>query len=111
MFPVITAALVLSWIVSVMVAPLFGYYLIKPKVTKGEEPEPLYQSRFYVFFRKVLTWCLTHRVLVIGGTAAMFILSVGMMKLIPQEFFPPSWHIYSTRNGTLGGRSYVCVFF
>lgn len=90
LFPVITAALVLSWIVSVMVAPLFGYYLIKPKVAQGTEPEPLYQSRFYVFFRKVLTWCLTHRALVIGGTAAMFILSVGLMKLIPQEFFPPS---------------------
>ena len=73
-----------------MVAPLFGYYLIKPKVGKDEKPEPLYQSRFYVFFRKLLTWCLTHRIIVIGGTAAMFVLSLGLMKLIPQEFFPPS---------------------
>ena len=69
-----------------MVAPLFGYYLIKPKVAQGTEPEPLYQSRFYVFFRKVLTWCLTHRALVIGGTAAMFILSVGLMNSFPRNF-------------------------
>ena len=45
-----------------MVAPLFGYYLIKPKVAQGTEPEPLYQSRFYVFFRKLLTWCHVHLV-------------------------------------------------
>ncbi|MDU3112301.1 MAG: efflux RND transporter permease subunit, partial [Megasphaera sp.] len=90
LFPVITAALVLSWIVSVMVAPLFGYYLIKPKKKERGEEEKLYTSRFYVFFRKVLTWCLTHRVIVIGGTAAAFVLSAGLTYFIPKEFFPPS---------------------
>lgn len=71
-----------------MVAPLFGYYLIKIKKDKIEK-DP-YDNRFYRFFRKVLTWCLTHRVIVIGGTAALFVFSVGLMKFIPQEFFPPS---------------------
>lgn len=88
LFPVILAALLLSWIVSVMVAPLFGYYLIKVKAETTEKP--LYQSRFYRLFRQVLTWCLTHRAIVIGGTAGLFVLSVGLMKWIPQEFFPPS---------------------
>lgn len=88
LFPVITAALVISWIVSVMVAPLFGYYLIKPKASGKEKP--LYQNRFYDIFRKILTACLTHKALVIGGTAVLFVLSLGLMKLIPQEFFPPS---------------------
>lgn len=88
LFPVILAALLLSWIVSVMVAPLFGYYLIKVKPETTEKP--LYQSRFYRLFRQVLTWCLTHRAIVIGGTAGLFVLSVGLMKWIPQEFFPPS---------------------
>lgn len=88
LFPVILAALLLSWIVSVMVAPLFGYYLIKVKPETTEKP--LYQSRFYRLFRQVLTWCLTHRAVVIGGTAGLFVLSVGLMKWIPQEFFPPS---------------------
>jgi multidrug efflux pump len=88
LFPVITAALVISWIVSVMVAPLFGYYLIKPKA--ATETKPLYSGRFYVFFRRVLRWCLTHRTIVLSGTAALFVLSLGLMKFIPQEFFPPS---------------------
>lgn len=88
LFPVITAALLLSWIVSVMVAPLFGYYLIKVKPVDADKP--LYQSRFYVLFRRVLNWFLTHRVWVLSGTAVLFVISVGMMKFIPQEFFPPS---------------------
>lgn len=88
LFPVITAALVISWIVSVMVAPLLGYYLIKPKA--ATETKPLYSGRFYVFFRRVLRWCLTHRTIVLSGTAALFVLSLGLMKFIPQEFFPPS---------------------
>lgn len=71
-----------------MVAPLFGYYLIKPKA--ATETKPLYSGRFYVFFRRVLRWCLTHRTIVLSGTAALFVLSLGLMKFIPQEFFPPS---------------------
>ncbi|MCH4167199.1 MAG: efflux RND transporter permease subunit [Megasphaera sp.] len=88
LFPVITASLLISWVVSVMVAPLFGYYLIKVKPETVEKP--LYQSRFYVLFRQVLNWFLTHRVLVLSGTAALFVVSLGLMKFIPQEFFPPS---------------------
>lgn len=88
LFPVILTALLISWIVSVMVAPLFGYYLIKIKKEKIEK-DP-YNTRFYRFFRRILTWCLTHRVVVIGGTAALFLVSIGLMKFIPQEFFPPS---------------------
>lgn len=89
LFPVISSALLISWIVSVMVAPLFGYYLIKVKNHEGEKKDP-YQSRFYVKFRKVLVWCLEHKAPVLAGTAVAFILSLGALKFIPQEFFPPS---------------------
>lgn len=88
LFPVILSALVLSWLVSVMAAPLFGYYLIRVKAVKTEET--LYQNRFYDGFRTVLVWCLSHRRAVIGGTAALCIAAAGLMKYIPQEFFPPS---------------------
>ena len=33
LFPVIAIALILSWIVSVMVAPLYGYYIVRVKVS------------------------------------------------------------------------------
>lgn len=88
LFPVIGMALVISWIVSVMIAPLFGYYLIKP-AAKADEGE-MYQSRFYLAFRGLLNWFLEHRKIVLVTTAGLFALSIAMMGMIKQEFFPPS---------------------
>lgn len=88
LFPVIGMALVISWIVSVMIAPLFGYYLIKP-AAKADEGE-MYQSRFYLAFRGLLNWFLEHRKIVLTTTAGLFALSIAMMGTIKQEFFPPS---------------------
>lgn len=88
LFPVIGMALVISWIVSVMIAPLFGYYLIKP-AAKADEGE-MYQSRFYLTFRGLLNWFLEHRKIVLATTAGLFALSIAMMGMIKQEFFPPS---------------------
>lgn len=88
LFPVIGMALVISWIVSVMIAPLFGYYLIKP-AAKADEGE-MYQSRFYLAFRSLLNWFLGHRKIVLATTAGLFALSIAMMGMIKQEFFPPS---------------------
>ena len=88
LFPVIGMALIISWIVSVMIAPLFGYYLIKP-AAKTDEGE-MYQSRFYLAFRGLLNWFLEHRKIVLATTAGLFALSIAMMGMIKQEFFPPS---------------------
>lgn len=88
LFPVIGMALVISWIVSVMIAPLFGFYLIKP-AAKADEGE-MYQSRFYLAFRSLLNWFLEHRKIVLATTAGLFALSIAMMGMIKQEFFPPS---------------------
>lgn len=89
LFTVVTIALLLSWIVSVMVTPLLGYRLIKTK-ENGHDGQAMYNSRFYRLFRKTLTWCLHHRKLVLGITVASFILSIGLLKFVKQEFFPPS---------------------
>ncbi|MGP1585493.1 MAG: efflux RND transporter permease subunit [Schwartzia sp. (in: firmicutes)] len=89
LFTVIAIALSLSWIVSVMVAPLFGYHLIRVPEKKNEQADP-YQSRFYGMFRAVLGWVLTHRTLVLAGTAGIFLLSLFLLKSVRQEFFPPS---------------------
>ena len=91
LFPVIGIALVLSWIVSVMVAPLFGYYLIRVKQNAdGEAAHDPYASRFYRLFRRVLTLFLSHRAVVLIGTAVIFILSLIAFPHIKQTFFPPS---------------------
>lgn len=91
LFPVISIALLLSWIVSVMVAPLYGYHLIKVDVKKDAAGaiNP-YQNKFYRGFRKVLSWFLTHKALVLLSTLVVFLASIYMMKFIKKEFFPPS---------------------
>lgn len=88
-FTVVTISLLISWLVSVLVTPLLGYKLIKPKHTAAAGHD-IYDSRFYRMFRQTLTWCLQHRKLVLGVTAACFIGSIGLLKFVRQEFFPPS---------------------
>jgi len=88
-FTVVTIALLISWFVSVLVTPLLGYKLINLKPKENKEQD-VYDSKFYRFFRKILTWCLHHRKLVLGITMACFICSLFLLKLVKQEFFPPS---------------------
>ncbi len=91
LFPVIMLALLLSWIVSVMAAPLFGSYLIRVKVQKDEKGEiDPYQSKFYKIFRQVLESCLLHRKLVLLTTAVAFVLSLWGLTHVKEEFFPGS---------------------
>lgn len=89
LFPVIAIALSISWLASVMAAPLFGYHLIKVKPHAGKK-EDAYNSKFYLGFKRLLTWCLQHRAAVIGGTIACFFFALFMMQFIKAEFFPPS---------------------
>ena len=78
LFTVITISLVLSWFTSVIVTPLLGFLLIKPKENHNPEHD-VYDSKFYRLFRRVLTWCLHQRKLVLF-----------LFQFIRQEFFPPS---------------------
>ena len=87
LFFVVSIALILSWIVSVMVAPLFGTYIIKvDKVAEGE----LYNSRFYRAFRRVLEIFLRNRSIVLAGTCAAFAVTIFCARFVQMEFFPPS---------------------
>ena len=87
MFWVVSIALILSWIVSVMVAPLFGTHIIR--VEKKSEDE-LYQSRFYKTFRRVLEIFLRNKILVLSGTIGAFAASIFAADFVQEEFFPPS---------------------
>lgn len=88
--PVITIALIISWFVSVMVAPLFGFYLIKVKPVEDKGTHDVYDTKFYDWFRQVLGWCLQHRKIVLGLTLASFLLSIAAFGLLKEEFFPQS---------------------
>ena len=86
LFPVICSTLLLSWIVSVMVTPLFGLHLIKV----SSKPQELYQGRFYQKFRAVLKKFLSHKAIVLTATAGIFAASMWLMQFVEEEFFPSS---------------------
>ncbi|MFO1354180.1 MAG: efflux RND transporter permease subunit [Acinetobacter sp.] len=113
-FQVVTIALIVSWIAAVLFVPYLGEKLL-PDFTKQnqqaawylrlwarlrKQPAPVveshgqhhdpYQSRFYQSFRNVVEICITYRKTVIAITVGIFVLSVAMFKLVPQQFFPPS---------------------
>lgn len=86
LFPVMTITLLLSWLVSATLAPVLGYTWLRPTVIKKES----YDSAFYQRFRRLLSYSLNHRWLVVGVTLILFSVSIFMMRFIRQEFFPAS---------------------
>jgi len=117
-FQVVTIALIFSWFAAVLFVPYLGekflpdfnqlpvrapwYQRLWARLRKRPEPEPVrpvhildevhdpYQSGFYQRFRKLVNTCVTYRKTVIISTVGLFILSILMFKLVPQQFFPPS---------------------
>ena len=86
MFWVVSIALILSWVVSVMVAPLLGTYIIRVGKVDGE----LYGGRFYRSFRRVLEVFLDNKILVLSGTIGALGVTIFATGLVQKEFFPPS---------------------
>ncbi|MCO1335611.1 efflux RND transporter permease subunit [Microbulbifer sp. OS29] len=91
-FQVVTLSLVVSWITAVVFVPYLGHYLLPNLARRGHggEVHDPYQKPFYQHFRRFITWCLRHRKTVIATTLAIFIGSLALFKLVPQQFFPSS---------------------
>lgn len=115
-FQVVTIALLVSWIAAVLFVPYLGekllpdftklghqapwYVRLWARLTKKPQPQTVaisqdhhydpYQSSFYLRFRKMVEFCVTYRKTVIATTVGIFVLSVLMFKMVPQQFFPPS---------------------
>jgi multidrug efflux pump len=81
----------LSW-----VAPRFAPRLAAAGANPGpsnpghpsSHGDDVYQTGFYRRFRRVVTWCVTRRWVVIGITVAVFLLSIAGFGLVQQQFFP-----------------------
>jgi multidrug efflux pump subunit AcrB len=87
-FAVVAIALVVSWLVAVIFAPLIGVVMLKaPKLeTRGTEES----GRVLRAFSKLLSWALGARWLVIGLTLGIFVAAVLLMRFVPNQFFPSS---------------------
>ncbi len=89
LFAVIAVALLASWIVAVLFAPVIGVAIL-PKTMKkhgGGHGEP---GRFMRLFRAVLVFCMRARWLVIAATLGLFAASLYGYGFIQQQFFPAS---------------------
>jgi len=90
-FAVTTAALLISWVVSVYFVPYLGSLLLhtRSKVGGGQAHE-LFDTPFYSRFRRTVNWCVDHRWITIGLTIAVFALGLVGMGRVQQQFFPDS---------------------
>ena len=90
-FAVTVIALLLSWWVSVYFVPYLGTLLLRDKPGHTHDGElELFNSPFYVQFRKAVTWCVEYRWKAIGITVLLFVLGLVGMGKVQQQFFPDS---------------------
>ena len=89
-FAVTSAALVISWFVSVYFVPYLGAWLLhtRPKV-EGEAHE-LFDTPFYNRFRRLVNACVRHRWITLALTVALFGAGVFALGKVQQQFFPDS---------------------
>ena len=86
LFAVVTIALIVSWFVAVLFAPLLGVAILTPpKAASSSEP-----GRVFRAYRAFLTAALRAKWLTIAVTLAMFVASFFAIRLIPNQFFPSS---------------------
>ena len=96
-FQVVTIALLASWVAAVVFVPYLGERLL-PDLAKihaarhgsgANAPDP-YGTPFYKRVRALVGWCVRRRKTVIVLTVSLFVLSIGMFRFVPQQFFPAS---------------------
>ncbi len=85
-FAVVAIALLVSWIVAVLFAPLLGVWVLrKPKAAHSGEPGPILR-----YFRRFLVLAMRARWVTLLATLCLFGAAIYGMRLVPQQFFPPS---------------------
>ena len=86
LFAVVAIALVVSWFVAVIFAPLLGVVILKPpRTTQTTEP-----GRVFRWYRGFLTQAMRAKWVTIPLTLALFVVSFLALPLIPRQFFPSS---------------------
>jgi multidrug efflux pump len=86
LFAVVAIALIVSWFVAVIFAPLLGVAILKPPTTA----QPAEPGRIFRWYRGFLIWAIRARWVTIALTLALFGASFLALPLIPRQFFPSS---------------------
>ena len=84
LFVVLALSLLLSWVLALTQTPLFGDFMLRVNPA-AHDP---YDTKFYRKFDRLLAGLLRWRWGVVAGVVALFALSLAVMGLMPQNFFP-----------------------
>jgi len=86
LFAVIAVAMLVSWVVAVLFAPVIGVHILSSKVKpKKEQP-----GRVGRAFNGGMLWAMRNRWWAIGITVLLFVASVFSMQFVQNQFFPSS---------------------
>ena len=87
LFAVVGIALIVSWFIAVIFAPLVGVLILAPPSAATPNTEP---GRIFRWYRQFLTLAMRARWVTIAMTLALFAGSFLALPLIPRQFFPSS---------------------
>ncbi|WP_072387162.1 efflux RND transporter permease subunit [Hyphomicrobium sp. CS1BSMeth3] len=86
LFAVVGIALIVSWFVAVLFAPLLGVALLKsPEAAQSAEPSKILQR-----YQGFLDLAIRRKWVTIPLTLGLFVLSFLALPLVPRQFFPSS---------------------
>ncbi|EGH42270.1 acriflavin resistance protein, partial [Pseudomonas syringae pv. pisi str. 1704B] len=86
LFAVIAVAMLVSWVVAVLFAPVIGVHILSANIKpKSEEP-----GRIGRAFNGSMLWAMRHRWLAIAITVGLFAASLFSMQFVQNQFFPSS---------------------
>ena len=84
----ITIALLSSLVIALTLVPMLSSKLISVKNLESEEAQEKKHGNLVVFYKKILSFSLRHRLITILISIALFVVSVLMVTSVGAEFFP-----------------------
>jgi multidrug efflux pump subunit AcrB len=87
LFAVIAVAMLVSWVVAVLFAPVIGVHILSDKIKKHDAKPP---GRIARGFNASMFWAMRNRWLAIIITLLLFATALFCMRFVQNQFFPSS---------------------
>ncbi len=86
LFIVLAISLGLSWLLALSQTPVFGMFILKENT--GKSVADPYDTKMYHKFERILGNLIKRRFITLGSVVAFLFLSLWIMSIMPQSFFP-----------------------
>lgn len=86
LFVVLAVSLLLSWLLALLHVPLMADKMLK--VEPAEQGQQIYSGIAYTILKKILSFGLNHRLIIISSAIALLAACAFSYRFIKQEFFP-----------------------